>query len=83
MEVYMAKKIKLKKSRSIFKKNILNRKHKNKIKLKTSNLFKSRKPLNKKKKVKRVNHKDDLIAINKKNSASNNKNRYILSTKVR
>ena len=78
MEVYMAKKIKLKKSRSIFKKNILNRKPKNKIKLKTSNLFKSRKPLNKKKKVKRVNHKDDFIAINKKNSASNNKNRYLL-----
>ena len=78
MEVYMIKKIKLKKSNSFFRKNILNRKPKNKIKLKTSNLFKSRKPLNRKKKVKRVNHKDDFIAINKKNSSMNNKNRYLL-----
>ena len=78
MEVYMIKKIKLKKSNSFFRKNILNRKPKNKIKLKTSNLFKSRKPLNRKKRVKRVNHKDDFIAINKKNSSMNNKNRYLL-----
>ena len=74
----MTKKIKLKKSRSFFRGNILNRKTMKKIKLKDSNLFKSHKPLNKKKKTKRVVKKDDFRAINAKNNVNNKKgNRYL------
>ena len=67
------KKIKIKKSNNILKKNILNRKNKKKIILKTSNSTKTHKPLNKKNKIKKVNKKDDFRAINSKNKKENNR----------
>jgi cell division protein FtsI/penicillin-binding protein 2 len=67
----MIKKIKLKKSSSLFKRKI-NKKSKS-IKLKDSNLLKSHKPLNKRRKVKKVTKRNDFIALNKRNNKKNDK----------
>ena len=63
--------IKFKKSSTLFRGNTINRKKKT-IKLKSSSsLLKSHKPLNKKRKVKKVEKRNEFIAINNRRKISN------------
>ncbi len=71
------KKIKLKKSNTLFRRNKLNRKNRT-VKLKKSSLFKSNKPLNKKRKVKKVVQKNSNVVLNQRRKKSDKQLIYVI-----